>query len=132
MQLYRISEAALVLGVCTKTIQRWDAAGKIKCHRTVGGHRRISILEIERVLNHQSISPLPPDHSQIAIYCRISPHDQKKNGDLAKQIATWLLADLQYQQVHVLRLEDLSWAKHARKQEVGYFLATWQVHWFFA
>ncbi|MFX1295059.1 MAG: zinc ribbon domain-containing protein [Promethearchaeota archaeon] len=34
--------------------------------------------------------------------------------------------------MQVLRLEDLSWAKHARKQEVGYFLATWQVHWFFA
>ncbi|MFX1294370.1 MAG: hypothetical protein ACFFD2_05890 [Promethearchaeota archaeon] len=40
-----------------------------------------------------------------------------------KQIATRLLTALQYQQVHVLRLEDLSWAKHARKQEVGYFLA---------
>ena len=52
--------------------------------------------------------------------------------ELAKQIATRFLAVLQYQQVHVLRLEDLSWAKHARKQEVGYFLATWQVHWFFA
>ncbi|MFX1296173.1 MAG: hypothetical protein ACFFD2_15150, partial [Promethearchaeota archaeon] len=41
--------------------------------------------------------------------------------ELAKQIATRLLAVLQYQRVHVLRLEDLSWAKHARKQEVGYF-----------
>ena len=52
--------------------------------------------------------------------------------ELTKQIATRLLAVLQYHHVNVLRLEDLSWAKHARKQEVGYFLATWQVHWFFA
>lgn len=52
--------------------------------------------------------------------------------ELAKQIATRLLAVLQVQLVQVLRLEDLSWAKHARKQEVGYFLATGQVHWFFA
>ncbi|MFX1296277.1 MAG: IS607 family transposase [Promethearchaeota archaeon] len=88
VQLYRISEAALVLGVCPKPVRRGDAAGKITCHRTVGGHRRISILEIERVLNHQSISPLPPDHFQIAIYCRVSSHDQKKNRDLARQIAT--------------------------------------------
>jgi len=52
--------------------------------------------------------------------------------ELAKQIATRLLAVLQHHQVDVLRVEDLSWAKHARKQEVGYFLATWQVHWFYA
>ncbi|MFX1294142.1 MAG: hypothetical protein ACFFD2_04700 [Promethearchaeota archaeon] len=45
--------------------------------------------------------------------------------ELAKQIATRLVAVLQSQQVQVLRLEDLSWAKTARKQEVGYFLATW-------
>ncbi|MFX1296933.1 MAG: hypothetical protein ACFFD2_19020 [Promethearchaeota archaeon] len=25
-----------------------------------------------------------------------------------------------------------SWAKHAPKQEAGYFLTTWQVHWFYA
>ena len=30
----------------------------------------------------------PPDHSQIAIYCRVSSYDQKKNGDLTRQIAT--------------------------------------------
>ncbi|MFX1296172.1 MAG: IS607 family transposase [Promethearchaeota archaeon] len=77
-----------MLGACPKPIRRGDAAGKIQCHRTVGGHRRISIFEIERVLNHLSISPLPPEHSQIAIYCRVSSHDQKKNGNLARQIAT--------------------------------------------
>jgi len=88
VQFYRIGEAALLLGVCTKTIRRWDAIGKVTCHRTVGGHRRISLLEIERVLNSRLTLPTPPDHSQIAIYCRVSSHDQKKNGDLARQIAT--------------------------------------------
>ncbi|MFX1296681.1 MAG: transposase [Promethearchaeota archaeon] len=33
--------------------------------------------------------------------------------------------------VQLLRLEDLRWAKHSKKYKVGYFLATWQVHWFF-
>ncbi|MFX1293835.1 MAG: IS607 family transposase [Promethearchaeota archaeon] len=88
VQFSRIGEAALLLGVCPKTIRRWDAAGKITCHRTIGGHRRISLLEIDRVLTHRSASPPPPDQSQIAIYCRVSSHDQKKNGDLARQIAT--------------------------------------------
>ncbi|MHA1798564.1 MAG: MerR family DNA-binding transcriptional regulator [Candidatus Helarchaeota archaeon] len=37
---YRISEAARALGVCTKTIRRWDASGKITCSRSAGNHRR--------------------------------------------------------------------------------------------
>ncbi|MFX1297689.1 MAG: helix-turn-helix domain-containing protein [Promethearchaeota archaeon] len=88
VQFSRIGEAALVLGVCPKTIQRWDAAGKITYHRPRGGHRRISLLEIDRVLPHRSTSPPPPDQSPIAIYCWVSSHDQKKNVDLARQIAT--------------------------------------------
>jgi len=85
--LYRIGEAAKRLGVCTKTIRRWDAAGKIQCHRTLGGHRRISRREIERVLTHPVAPSTLSGQSQIAIYCRVSSHDQKKNGDLARQIA---------------------------------------------
>lgn len=84
---YRIGEAAIRLGVCTKTVRRWDATGKIQCHRTPGGHRRISLRELERVLTHPTASPTSPRQSQIAIYGRVSSHDQKKNGDLARQIA---------------------------------------------
>ncbi|MFX1295543.1 MAG: helix-turn-helix domain-containing protein, partial [Promethearchaeota archaeon] len=78
--------AAFLLGVCPKTIRRWDAARKITCYRILGGHRRISLGEIERLLNHRSAFPAPSAPSQIAIYCRVSSHDQKKNGDLARQI----------------------------------------------
>ena len=83
---YRIAEAAYFLGVCSKTIRRWDASGRIKCARTPGGHRRISILEIERIL-----SDVPSEYNheynrEIAIYCRVSSHDQKKKGDLERQI----------------------------------------------
>ncbi|MHA1385960.1 MAG: MerR family transcriptional regulator, partial [Candidatus Helarchaeota archaeon] len=48
---YRISKAAQLMGVCPKTIGRWDARGKLECKRTLGGHRRISIFEIRRVLD---------------------------------------------------------------------------------
>nr|MDO8113331.1 helix-turn-helix domain-containing protein [Candidatus Sigynarchaeota archaeon] len=44
----RIGIAASMLGVCTRTIRRWDATGKITCTRTPGGHRRISLAIIER------------------------------------------------------------------------------------
>ena len=84
---YQIGAAARQLGVCTKTIRRWDAAGKIQCHRTFGGHRRISCREIERVLTRHVAPFTRAGLSQNAIYCRVSSHDQKKNGDLARQIA---------------------------------------------
>jgi len=38
--ILRISEAANELGVCVKTIRRWNLAGLIDCFRTIGGHRR--------------------------------------------------------------------------------------------
>lgn len=85
MSIYlRISEAAQRLGVYPKTIRRWDAAGKIHCIRTIGGHRRIAILEIAR-LTHQGNEP-PKPHRQAGIYCRVSSHEQKEKGDLARQV----------------------------------------------
>ncbi|MHA1146429.1 MAG: MerR family DNA-binding transcriptional regulator, partial [Candidatus Helarchaeota archaeon] len=45
----RIGQAAAELGVCAKTLRRWDRAGKIRCVRTAGGHRRFSVLEVSRV-----------------------------------------------------------------------------------
>ena len=79
---YTISEAAHVFGVCTKTIRRWDAAGMITCKRTVGNHRRISIFEIERILQGK----IQEKTKTVAIYGRVSSHDQKKKGDLDRQV----------------------------------------------
>ena len=44
-----VTEAADALGVSPKTILRWEAAGKITAIRTLGGHRRFVIEEVERV-----------------------------------------------------------------------------------
>ncbi|MHA1733876.1 MAG: MerR family DNA-binding transcriptional regulator, partial [Promethearchaeota archaeon] len=39
--LVRIGVAAAILGVCTRTLRRWEAAGKLlPACRTAGGHRR--------------------------------------------------------------------------------------------
>ena len=80
-----VGEAARFLSVCTKTIRRWDKAGKILCSRTPGGHLRITIMEIERLMTGQE------DSNEItgkdtAIYCRVSSHEQKKKGDLQRQV----------------------------------------------
>lgn len=87
---YRISEAACLLGVCTKTLRRWDQRGKLHCHRTAGGHRRISILEIQRLTPTTSSSPPTPSNGPTAVYCRVSSHEQKAKGDLDRQLAVAL------------------------------------------
>lgn len=39
MNKYKISEFAKLIGVCTKTLRRWDEKGLLKSHRTPTGHR---------------------------------------------------------------------------------------------
>jgi putative resolvase len=88
-----IGEASKLLGVCIKTIRRWDDDGKIHCYRTPGGHRRFAIIEIERIISEgltEGIEDLDGSESlhgsKTAIYARVSSHDQKKKGDLKRQI----------------------------------------------
>ena len=48
-----IKRAADLLGVTTKTLRNWDAAGKLCPIRTFGGHRRYSILSIEDIISNE-------------------------------------------------------------------------------
>jgi len=48
-RLLHPKEAAYELGVSTKTIHRWDEAGKLRTVRTIGNQRRIPIEEIWRL-----------------------------------------------------------------------------------
>ena len=82
-QYLRISETVKRLGMCTKTIQRCDKARKIKYYRTVGRHRRILIVEIARLTEGQEATH---ESKKRAIYCRVSSHEQKKKGDLTRQM----------------------------------------------
>lgn len=50
-QLISPQKAALMLGVCTNTLINWEREGKLKCHRTLGGHRRYYLQEIQRLLD---------------------------------------------------------------------------------
>lgn len=54
------------------------------------------------------------------------------HDEIAKQVATRIVAACMFNDVDVLRFEDLSWSRHSKKRNVGYFLASNQVHWFFA
>lgn len=48
-QLITIQEAASVFGVSTKTLRRWEAAGKLVPQRTSGGHRRYFLSEVKKL-----------------------------------------------------------------------------------
>jgi predicted site-specific integrase-resolvase len=87
--MYSIGIAAALLGVCTKTLRRWDKRKRITCFRTMGGHRRFSIKEINRILtNKKKDKPKSQDEitNTCAIYTRVSSHKQNKRSDLARQI----------------------------------------------
>ncbi len=84
----RIGIAASMMGVCTRTIRRWDAAGKITCTRTAGGHRRISLVVIEGQQARDARSEDGDEIWRVAVYCRVSSHEQKAKGDLDRQVAT--------------------------------------------
>lgn len=48
-KLFSIKDAAVMMGVTIHTVRNWDRDGKIKVSRTPGGHRRISMFEIDRI-----------------------------------------------------------------------------------
>jgi len=50
--------------------------------------------------------------------------------ELARQVATRIVHIARYHGARTIRFEDLRWAQHTAQSEGGYWLATWQVHWF--
>jgi putative resolvase len=73
-------EAARVLGVSVKTIQRWDKAGLLPVVRTATNQRRIPVHAIHHVLN------APGKSLRCAIYARVSSAKQELEGNLIRQV----------------------------------------------
>ena len=68
-----ISDAARLLGVTTKTLRNWEKQGKIQTYRTLGGHRRLSIDDVNSLKN-QNVNT---KKETTLIYARVSTRDQK-------------------------------------------------------
>jgi len=51
------AEVAERFGVNVKTITRWADAGLLTCQRTLGGHRRFSAEQVERMIAAQNTTP---------------------------------------------------------------------------
>lgn len=82
-KLINIENAAEMLGVSKDTLRNWDKNGKLKSQRTEGNHRRYRLGDILKILG--VYDEMDKQKESVAIYCRVSSHDQKKKGDLDRQ-----------------------------------------------
>ena len=91
-----IKAASYLIGVCTKTLRRWDKAGWfLPAFRTAGTHRRYDrhvLLQFgqqkraslpKRTLTTPSAAYAP----RAVLYGRVSAARQNQSGDLARQLA---------------------------------------------
>lgn len=82
-KLYSIKEVSEILNVSLDSLRRWDSSGKLASIRTGGGHRRYTQEAIDGFLGKETTETSNPN--VVAVYCRVSSQDQKKNGDLDRQ-----------------------------------------------
>jgi predicted site-specific integrase-resolvase len=80
--LLSIGKTSVILGVSITTLRRWDDTGFFSPHsRTIGGHRRYSLVTIKEFLGDY-VSNLK---RKTIAYARVSSHDQK--DDLKRQVS---------------------------------------------
>ncbi len=75
-RMYRIGDAARILGVSVSTLRRWDKEGKLKAVR-IGRDRLYPESTLLKLLGRER-------PNAVAIYARVSSHDQRK--DLETQL----------------------------------------------
>lgn len=80
-KLISIKEAANLLGVTARSLRNWEQEGAITSAKTKGGHRRYLISEIQKLQG--TVEPI--NEKEVAVYCRVSSHEQKQKGDLDRQ-----------------------------------------------
>jgi putative resolvase len=94
-RLYTLKEAKKLLGVTTRTIQRWDKEGKIRVVRTVGGRRRVPESEIKRILGLK-------EERAVVGYARVSSATQKDDLGRQKQLIHSYAKDKGYDEIQIL------------------------------
>lgn len=94
-RLYTLKEAKKLLGVTTRTIQKWDKEGKIRVVRTIGGRRRIPESEIRRILGLK-------EERAVVGYARVSSSTQKDDLERQKQAILSYAKEKEYGEVQIL------------------------------
>ncbi|MHA1663600.1 MAG: IS607 family transposase [Candidatus Thorarchaeota archaeon] len=121
--MFSVSQAARRLGVCTKTIRRWNTNGFIHCLRTPGNHRRIPLTEVNRLLGLFQREVLDhPDKKRCAVYARVSGHRQKTDGDLDRQLKTLTTHCRRHFKTRPLVFTDIGSGLNMRRRGLRRFL----------
>jgi len=87
-RLISIGETSRMLGLSTRQLLRLDSPDKIPSLKTDGGHRRYRLSDIKARMG--ILEETQTENLQVAVYCRVSSHDQKQKGDLDRQKARLL------------------------------------------
>src|SRR5688572_24799277 len=99
-ELYRLSDAAVLLGVHPATLRKWSDEGRIQAVRLgARDERRFPASEIRRLRGEQN-------QDKTLLYGRVSAHGQK--DDLARQLTTlhtW--ATEHYPQSEIVEIKDV-------------------------
>ena len=81
--LVSLKKAAEILGCGTSTLRTWDKNGSLVAVRTPGGQRRYRTEDLDKF---QGIVKKTSKKSEsVAVYSRVSSHEQKAKGDLDRQ-----------------------------------------------
>lgn len=81
--LLTLKQASEYLSVSKETLRRWGKSGKLLPILTSGGHRRYQQETLEEFIGVKSVTE--SEINIVAIYSRVSSHEQKTKGDLDRQ-----------------------------------------------
>ena len=90
-KLISITEACAILDVCKDSLRRWDKNGTFPATKSEGKHRKYLLSEVYKkagiVVDPEGNPTSVTSSTDVAVYCRVSSHDQKQKGDLERQKA---------------------------------------------
>lgn len=114
LMLVSISAAAACLGVCTKTLRRWEQRGVIHPLRTCGNHRRYDLDALSRFREtheYQITAQIATHHA--AVYARVSANKQKRDLEVQRD---FLVALAQKEGFRPIVYEDIASGLNDRRK----------------
>lgn len=87
-EVYKLGEVANFIGVTTGTLRRWESLGKVEFSKTDYGTRSLTKDKLIELLKSNNLwnNEIECLQKKDVIYCRVLSYDQKKHGDLDRQI----------------------------------------------
>lgn len=85
---YKLNQVAKMLSVTPTTLRNWEKTGKVKFDRTPANIRFLPRNKLIALLDKQGLYYNDSNTQQKdVIYARVSSHNQKKHGDLDRQVS---------------------------------------------